>query len=327
MSPMRFGVVGCGAISTLYQLPALGRTRDATLVATVDVDAAHAAAVAHRFGASESFTDHHDLVGRVDAALIATPNTTHADIACDLLAQGVHVLCEKPMATSRADVDRMLAAAERSGARLMAAHCLRFSPNLERLHDLVAAGVFGDRLTLSASIGAPYDAGPQRTDFRRTRGLSGGGVLMDVGIHVIDMAVWMVGEAPADVAYDASAVVGWEVESDAEVALRFPSGSTGRFSASFTRVMDPTYTVRGERGWARASLYHPSQLTLFSDRVRLCRLAGVQDLVLADTDMYDRQLAHFVEAVRNAAPFRVRPEEVRATIDVVERCYDMAEAS
>src|SRR5262245_11529259 len=155
MSPLRFGVVGCGAISTLYQLPALGRSSDATLVATVDVDAAHAAAVARRFGASESFTDHRALAGRVAAALIATPNTTHADIACDLLAEGVHVLCEKPMATSRSDVDRMLAAAERSGARVMAAHCLRFSPNLERLRELAAAGMLGDRLALSASIGAP----------------------------------------------------------------------------------------------------------------------------------------------------------------------------
>src|SRR5262249_31916649 len=153
--------------------------------------------------------------------------------------------------------DRMIAAADRSGARLMAAHCLRFSPNLERLRELAAAGMLGDRLALSASIGAPYDAGPQRTDFRRTRGLSGGGVLIDVGIHVIDLAIWIVGEAPVDVVYDASAVAGWEVESDAELALRFPSGSTGSFSASFSRVMDPTYTVRGERGWARASLYHP----------------------------------------------------------------------
>jgi predicted dehydrogenase len=327
MNAMRFGVVGCGAISTLYQLPALGRVPDATLAATVDVDAAHAAAVARRFGATDSFTDHRALVGRVDAALVATPNTTHAGIACDLLEQGVHVLCEKPMATTRADVDRMLAAAERGRARLMAAHCLRFSPNLERLHDLVAAGLLGDRLTLSAAIGAPYDAGPQRTDFRRTRGLSGGGVLMDVGIHVIDLAIWMVGEAPADVAYDASSIVGWEVESDAEVALRFPSGSTGSFSASFSRAMDASYTVRGERGWARASLYQPTQLTLFSERVRLCRLAGVQDLVLPDANMYDQQIAHFVAAVRSETPFRVRPEEVQASIDVVERCYRMAEAS
>ena len=327
MTAMRFGVVGCGAISTLYQLPALGRSSDATLVSTVDVDAGHAAAVARRFGATESFTDHRALVGRVDAALVATPNTTHADIACDLLAQGVHVLCEKPLATTRADVDRMLAAAARGGGRLMAAHCLRFSPNLERLQDLIASGVLGERLTLSASIGAPYDAGPQRTDFRRTRGLSGGGVLMDLGIHVVDLAIWMVGEAPVDVVYDASAVTGWEVESDVELALRFPSGSTGSFGASFSRVMDPTYMVRGELGWAKASLYQPSQLTLFSDRVRLCRLAGVQDLVLPDANMYDEQLTHFVQAVRNDTPFRVRPEEVRASIDVVERCYQMAEAS
>jgi predicted dehydrogenase len=327
MTAMRFGVIGCGAISTLYQLPALARSSDATLVATVDVDAAHAAKVAQRFGASESHTDHRALAGRVDAVLIATPNTTHAGIACDLLEQGVHVLCEKPMATTRADVDRMLAAADRGKARVMAAHCLRFAPNLERLREFAAAGLLGERLELSAAIGGPYDAGAQRTDFRRKRGLSGGGVLMDLGIHVIDLSVWMVGEGPVDVAYEATSADGWEVERDAEVALRFPSGSTASLSASFSRFMDATYTVRGERGWARASLYQPTQLTLFSERARLCRVAGVQELVLPDANMYDRQIAHFVQAVRSGTPFRVRPEEVRASIDVVERCYRMAEAA
>jgi predicted dehydrogenase len=327
MTPMRFGVIGCGAISTLYQLPALARSTDAALAAVVDLDPLHAANVAQRFGATESHTDHRRLVGRVDAVLIATPNTTHAGIACELLERGVHVLCEKPMGTTRGEVDRMFAAAERGRARLMAAHCLRFSPNLERLHDLVAGGFLGERLAISAGIGGPYDAGPQRTDFRRKRDLSGGGALMDLGIHVIDLSVWLAGEGPIDVAYEGSSADGWEVECDAEVALRFGSGSTANLGASFSRFMDATYTVRGERGWARASLYHGTQLTLFSPRARLCRLAGVQELVLPDGNMYDRQLAHFVEAVRTGTPFRVQPREVRASIDVVERCYRVAEAA
>src|SRR5262249_23772537 len=119
MTRLRFGVIGCGAIVTLHQLPALRRCSQLDLVGVVDRDCEWAGRVARRFGIPPAPGDAAALVGAVDAVLIATPNTTHAAIACDLLEQGVHVLCEKPLATSRADVDRMLDAAARGGARLM----------------------------------------------------------------------------------------------------------------------------------------------------------------------------------------------------------------
>jgi predicted dehydrogenase len=326
VSRLRFGVVGCGAISTLHQLPALRRAPGVDLVAVVDTDAAWAAAVARRFAARESHADYTALAGRVDAALIATPNHTHADIACALLAAGVHVLCEKPLATTRAEVDRMLEASARSGARLMAAHCLRFSPNLEMLQQIVADGWLGQVTAMSAGIGGPYAESARRTDFRRQKRFAGGGVLVDLGIHLTDLAVWLAGAAPLAVAYDATTAPDWEVETDVEVALDFPAGSRATLNASFTHPLDPSFTVRGDGGWASASLYRPTDLTLFSTRARVCRAAGVQHLRLPDVSMYDRQIAHFCDAVRSGAEFRVRPSEVRAVIDVIERCYGQREA-
>lgn len=321
MTRLRFGVVGCGAISTLYQLPAMRRCSEVDLRVVTDVDGEQASRVARRFGVAESYTDYRALEGRVEAVLIATPNATHADIACDLLSRGIHVLCEKPMATSRTDVDRMLAAAEHSGARLMAAHCLRFSPNLAMLKQVIEAGWLGRLRNMSAAIGSPYDAGAQRTDFRRQRRLSGGGVLIDLGIHLIDLAVWLAGESPADVAYESSAGEGWQVEQDAEVALRFEDAGSAQLTASFSRFMDSAFMVRGEAGWARAPLYQPTQLTLFSARARICERAGVVELALQNTNMYERQIEHFCSCVRSNQPFLVKSEEVRASIDVVERCY------
>ena len=321
MTRLRVGVIGCGAISTLYQLPALRRCARLDLVAVADVDGAWAAKVARRFGAAESHADYRALVGRVDAVLVATPNTTHADIACDLLGHGIHVLCEKPMATSRADVDRMFAAAQRGGARLMAAHCLRFNPNLAFLKRAIDAGWLGTIRSMSGAIGGPYDAGAQRTDFRRQRRLSGGGVLIDLGIHLIDLMVWLAGEAPLEVAYESSAGEGWEVERNAEVALRFGGGGSASLTASFSRFMDSALVVRGESGWARAPLYTPTRLTFFSSRARPCRRDGAQELVLPDASMYDSQIDHFCRAVQSGEGFLVRPDEVRASIGVVESCY------
>jgi predicted dehydrogenase len=313
--------VGCGAISTLYQLPALRQRPEVDLVAVVDVDGTWAASVARKFGAAESFTDAGALAGRVDAALIATPNTTHADIACGLLERGIHVLCEKPMATSTADAERMFAAAARGGARLMAAHCLRFSPNLVMLERVVSAGWLGPLRSVSGGIGAPYEMAAQRTDFRKQRHLSGGGVLIDLGIHLIDLTIWLAGEAPLQTSYDDLSAGGWEVETDAEVALEFPRGASASLACSFSHFMENVLTVRGEAGWARASLYAPTQLTLFSKQARICRRSGVQDIVVPDASMYERQLEHFCRAVETHEDFVVRDNEVRASIGVVEDCY------
>lgn len=321
MNGLRFGVVGCGAISTIFQIPALKRVPAAKLTALVDVDGAWAKSVASKHGVPESYDDYRQLIGRVDAALIATPNTTHADIACALLDHGIHVLCEKPLATTVADVDRMLGAARASGARLMAAHCLRFSPNLAKLREFLRDGMIGDVQSITASIGGVYDSGPQRTDFRKTRGLSGGGVLIDLGVHLIDLAIWMAGAPPDSVDYTARSVPGWEVESDVDLSLGFPGSARAEIGASFSRPMEPTFAVKGSHGWLRASLYSPSALSMFSDQARICQRSGALEIMLDTTSMYEAQLDHFCQAIADGSEFVVRDHEMQASMQVVERCY------
>ncbi|HVN87210.1 MAG TPA: Gfo/Idh/MocA family oxidoreductase [Candidatus Binatia bacterium] len=326
MSRLRFGVVGCGAISTFYQLPAIRHCSQVDLVAVVDTDLAWAQSVARRFGVRAAFASYRDLIGHVDAALVATPNHTHADIACGLLQAGVHVLCEKPMSSTRAEVERMFDVATRSGARLMAAHCLRFSPNLALLKQAIATGWLGDVRELSGGIGGRYESGTQRTDFRRQKQLAGGGVLLDLGIHLIDLAMWLVADHPVNVAYESTRAAEWEVETDAEVALEFGTGVRAMLASSFTRTLESALTVRGTAGWATAALYRPTDLTFFSRSARLCQHAGVQQLQLADESMYDGQIAHFCHAVQSGNEFAVRADEVRGVIDVIERCYRQQEA-
>lgn len=325
MKPLRLAVVGCGAVSTLYHLPALRRAATVELVAVVDADLAWAERVAQPLGV-RAFPHHLMLAGQVDAALIATPNHTHAAIACDLLAAGVHVLCEKPLAPTRAAVERMFEAAGQGGGRLMAAHCLRFSPSLATLRQLVGAGWFGSPLTFTGSIGGPYDTSARRTEFRRGERAAGGGVLLDLGVHLIDLAVWMADAAPNAVAYGGWRAPEWEVETDVELGLGFPDGSRATLEATYTRASDAAFTVRGPDGWASASLYQSGALRLFSARARACLAAGAVTLRTAGPDMYDAQLVHFAAAVRHGTPFRVQPAEMRAVIDVVERC-DGAEAA
>lgn len=318
---LRVGVVGCGAVVTLHHLPALKRCERVELVALVDRDRSWAAKVARKFGALECYDDHRAMLGRVDAVLVATPNTTHAEIACPLLEAGIHVLCEKPMATTSADVERMFQASAQGGGRLMAAHNLRFYANIATIKRLVSAGALGVVKEISGGMGGSYHTMEHRTDFRKERRLSGGGVLIDLGIHLIDLAVWLAGESAVSVGYDAVSAPGWNVETDADVALEFPNRSYANLSVSCTHALDNTLTVRGTHGWASASLYAAGHLTLFSERARVCQRAGAQQFVLDDTPSYERQIEHFTDAVLSNRDFVVRDDEVRTDLEIIEHCY------
>ncbi|MEO6029060.1 MAG: Gfo/Idh/MocA family oxidoreductase [Candidatus Binatia bacterium] len=326
MSRIRFGVVGCGAVSEIYHVPAIAHCAGATLTALADAVPERAAEVARRFNVPTSVGDHRELVGKVDAVLIATSNTTHADIACQLLEAGVHVLCEKPMATTSADADRMFSAAARSGARLMAGHSRRFNPNLELAKELVAAGRIGKLETVGAALGSPYGSWPTRTDFRRQRALSGGGVLLDLGIHLIDLAVWLGGGAKM-LRYEASDTLGWGVENDAEVELELSNEACARLSCSYTHGLNRTVRLSGSAGWIETSIDGAPDVTFFGRDSRLCQRAGAQKIAVPETDPYTRQIEHYVDCLAHDRPFVVTAEQVVNGLDIIERCYAVARAA
>ena len=203
----------------------------------------------------------------------------------------------------------------------MAAHCTRFSPNVARLHRVLSEGWLGALTSVSAGLGGSYELSEHRTDFRRNRELAGGGVLVDLGIHLLDVALWLAGALPTSVGYSAAAVPGWEVETDAEVALDFPTRSRATLACSFTHALDNTLTVRGTDGWARLHLHSTTELTVHTDRAPACRRAGMQTLLVPDESRYLRQVDHFCDAITSGEEFLVTDAEVLGGIDVIERCY------
>ena len=327
MSTLRMAVVGCGAVSEIYHLPALGSCARAHLAVVVDADAGRAGAIAARHRDAVAVTDYRELPGKVDAAVVATPNASHADISCHLLEHGVHVLCEKPLATSSADAERMIAAAQRGNARLMAGHCRRFNPNTALLQRLIADGHLGAVEEISAALGGRYGAWPTRTDFRRDRSLAGGGVLVDLGVHLIDMALWLVGEDATVARYDASDTMGWGVENDAEIVLDFAGGGRALLACSYTHGLARTLRVRGSSGWAETSVDGFPVVTFFSEHARVCRRAGAQQFVLPEVDIYARQLEHFVAAILDRTPFVVTADQVLSGLRLIESCYRVADAA
>src|SRR3954468_6149780 len=121
---MKIGIVGAGAIAQLAHLPVLAKMRGAELVAICDNDRLKARALADRFGVPDTFTDIEDLLelDQLDAVVVATPNHLHEPHVLSALAAKMHVLCERPLALNARGVERILAASQRVGKKVLVAN-------------------------------------------------------------------------------------------------------------------------------------------------------------------------------------------------------------
>ena len=192
-SELRVGVIGAGMISRDQHLPAWAGHPGAKLVGVADVSEAALAYAGEQFDIERRVTDYRHLLDdpEIDVVDICAPSALHAEISVQALQAGKHVLCEKPMATSRAGAATILAAALASGKKLMIGQHMRFEPSVIALHNFLT----------ETPMGRAYYARAQWLRRRRLPGkpafadrrLSGGGALYDLGVHMLDLAWWLMG--------------------------------------------------------------------------------------------------------------------------------------
>jgi predicted dehydrogenase len=189
---LRIGVVGLGM--GRYHLRQYKENPHVEIAAISDMDDGRLQSAAQEFGVSSTFSDPESMFsqGDLDGVSIAVPNAFHAPLTIAALKAGLHVLCEKPMAMSVAEAKKMEAAARKAGRNLMINFSYRFSPMSFALKQQVDAGVVGDiyfgRTVWHRRRGMPGFGG-----WFGTKALSGGGPLIDLGVHRLDLALWLMG--------------------------------------------------------------------------------------------------------------------------------------
>jgi len=188
---VRAGVIGAGAIGPSH-MRGYQQTPAAELTAVCDVNRGRAQAAAERFGIAHVFTDYRKLLAAdvVDAVSVCTPNNTHLPIALAALAAGKHVLCEKPLAFDGAQGRRMVAAARKAKRVLMTAQSMRYSGGARLLKKMAEEGRFGELYFGKGMM--LRQAGIPRGWFQDIK-QSGGGPLIDIGVHVLDFLWWVMG--------------------------------------------------------------------------------------------------------------------------------------
>jgi predicted dehydrogenase len=319
---VRFGVVGCGAIAREAHLPVLTADRRVEVTALCDRDAGNARLIARESGLEAAIvTDVAELAGKVDAAVVAVPPRFHAPIAIQLMEMGIDVLCEKPLAITVADGRTMADAARRTGRVLAVAHMMRFFPHNRWLADLVDEGEVGEIREVIVEDGAPLDW-PMASNSYFDKKATGGGVLFDSGIHLLDRVLWLFGNLE-DLAYEDDSFGGFETNAKLTGTLRIGGKPVpARLEFSWSHRLRRSIQVVGERGTLEAYTSDPRTLTLHRTTRR-----GPTEMLIRCADRWDArshyraQLDDFIGAIdARRAPF-VTAESVLNALGVVEAAY------
>lgn len=350
--PLRVGLVGAGRIVELTHLPLLCSRQDVTVAGLFDTNVERAEQMAARFGAENVCATPEELFELdLDAALVACPNYKHAEVTVAALQAGINVLCEKPMATGADEARAMIDAADRNGRELMIAFANRFRPEVIALRKAIEDGALGE--IRSVRCGWLRRSGvPGLNSWFTSKRKAAGGVLIDLGSHLVDLALWLTGnprplsvQCVTEYATGHASEASWYRPTDEPAAdsCDVEIGATGfavmegpvnifiEVSWDCAVPYDQTYLhLMGTRGSARIdtlfglspSGHRPAHpLRIWEGGSGKSReVAGSEDLLAP----YRDQWSFFIDGLRNGRGLRASLSDSLATVELIEAMYQSA---
>lgn len=313
----RIGIIGCGQMGR-WHLDSYKKNPDVELVAFADTNLASAEKFAAETGGRAYSSHQHMLAAeKLDGVSVCTVPVTHRAIATDAMRANVHVLCEKPLATTTEDAEAMLAVAESTGRALLTAFKFRFFDEVGKARDLIASGALGDivhaRLMFGGYI-AMEDAWYARPE------LSGGGVLLDNGPHAFDLARALFGDVTS-------------VEATTARHQRLPVEDTAQLRCALARggliTMDLSWSLPVP---ARTYLeiYGDQGAALLDFDGLSYRLHNWQEWkrvpnTLPVRDAFARQIDHFIDVITGTAPRVTLPADGLHAQRLISAAYESAQ--
>ena len=256
--PIRLGIIGCGRATQAHHLPAINATGAFRVEAVADIDEEKARRTAHASHAQRWFNSYRELLPLVDAVAVATPTSSHADIAVEALERGLDVLLEKPMAMTLLECDRIAEVAARSRRVLLVAHNARWHRLAARARQIVLSGRLGPIQAIQSlyTHNNPY----WRNHWHQRREL-GGGVLFNDGVHHFDLWRWLLGAEVLEArCFTADSE---RFEDDAcVVAARLSNGALAAATFSFSTRAASEVEIFGTRAALLLDLYRFDGLRL-----------------------------------------------------------------
>ncbi len=315
---MRIGVFGTGQMGSTH-VRTFAAIDGVAVVGVADADGQRARAAAGAVGAAPCPDLESLLALGLDAVVVAVPNVLHARSTITALERGVHVFCEKPMATTLEDARRVRETVERTGRVYQMGFNRRFAPAYAGMRELVAGGV----TVFSGTI--KMNDGDMRTPSWFSDRTVSGGFMFDTGVHLFDMARWQLGAVREVHCLARSSC--YPDQDDAVALLHFVSGAI----VSYSTCGHATWTAPTER----IELFGDHQAIVTEGFERLTYTPGVgQPAVTRDFSVlataerlgYTQEDRAFVEAVSRGQASKVTAEDAYRSIELVDACYRSAES-
>ena len=359
---LRVGLIGCGAIAENKHIPAIAANRDkAVLAAVSDALPGRAAQLASRLGGGvAAYEDYRELLldPDIDVVHVCTPNATHAEISIAAMEAGKHVLCEKPIAQSSESAREMLLAAKRTGKTLSVSFQNRFREDSQAIRSACERGMLGD-IYFAKAHAVRRKAVPTWGAFLN-KSHQGGGPLIDIGVHALDLALWLMGN------YEVKSVMGsvshhlapfpegnihgpwnpeqFEVEDAAFGLIQMKNGATIFLEAAWAlgvrQAREAMTTLCGTRGGAEQleGEFGPGSYTYNINTVMDSRLVTIspdpphhyywkapkreREMMVEAPNL---EFSQWFDALLEGRPPVVLPEEAYVVQRIVEAVYRSAE--
>lgn len=313
MSKLRFGLVGAGGIAQAYA-QAFNESTCCQLVAVADVREESAKALAEIVG-GESYSNYEALAElSLDAVIVATPPSTHPEIAYFFMNRGTPVLCEKPLCVSIADAERMIATAEKSGVQFTMASKFRYCEDVIKAKGILASGVLGEVLQFENAFTAKVDMSKR---WNSNEAISGGGVLIDNGTHSVDIIRYFLGGIDSVLVVDAGGAQDLSVDENVKMFARTKDGVTAS--------VDLTWGINKELPYF-ISIYGTNGTLHIGWRESKYKLNSSPDWTVFGKG-YDKvasfkgKIENFANALRGKEELFIKPSDALASVQVIDAAY------
>ncbi|NOU64832.1 gfo/Idh/MocA family oxidoreductase [Paenibacillus sp. LMG 31461] len=342
---LKLGIAGAGNIFKVAHAPVFAEHPEIEFVAVCDPIADRAKQQAEQWGIPYFYTDYKEMLSKhpeLDAIDICSPNKYHSDIAVAALEAGLHVFCEKPDAISPEEASRMANAAEKSGKLLITMRNNRFRPAIQFLKKYVTAGHAGDIYT--GRCGWVRRRGiPGKGGWFTTKELSGGGPLIDLGVHFIDVAVWLMGNprpvsvvgatytkfADTSLSDSAHSQFGekseqgiYDVEDLATGFIRFDNGATLQIEFSWASNIEEETNFVELRGTKAGFTFKRGETKIFTEiEGTLC---DISPKLAKDNHGHGEHLHHFIDCVQGRDQPIITPADGLHMIQILSAIYESA---
>jgi len=323
---MGIAIVGCGGIAEAHCQTVLGKDENIKLY-MYDVDYNRAEALSKKYSGTGCFKTYEEVLASkdIDVVDICVPHDEHLSVVTAAAKAGKHILSEKPIARTLAEADQILDAVKKAGIRFFVAECYRFYPSAVKARELIDEGVIGKPFLIHVNSLQFHTPSGWRRDKEKT----GGGVLIDRGIHFVNYLRLVGGKIKTVFAtFNHDTILAMEGEDTATIQVKYENGATGQLIVSWgMRMFTPFQwlAVYGSEGtmFDMGDGFYVFSATdsRYNDNGKPVRLFDT----MLEAYTIPAEMQHFVDRMRDGKEFAVTGEEARADLEIVEVAARSAE--